>query len=164
MLDASQLRNILHYNPETGEFRWLVRPAQRIQVGDNAGCLCKTHGYVDIRIDNRLYKAHVLAWLYAHGEWPGRFIDHIDQNRSNNRLANLRLATKAQNAINSKIRRDNTSGLKGVVWDKTRGLWKAQLGSKNGMRFIGRFPTKDQAHAAYCEAAQREFGEFARVA
>lgn len=98
MLDASQLRNILHYNPETGEFRWLVRPAQRIQVGDNAGCLCKTHGYVDIR------------------------------------------------------------------WDKTRGLWKAQLGSKNGMRFIGRFPTKDQAHAAYCEAAQREFGEFARVA
>lgn len=83
ILSAKRLREILDYNPETGVFKWKVMLAHRRKPGDVAGNL--SHGYIEIGIENRSYRAHHLAWLYIHGELPQVMIDHIDGNRSNNR-------------------------------------------------------------------------------
>lgn len=90
-------------------------------------------------------------------------VDHIDGDPHNNRLANLRLATSRQNQCNQKTRSDNTSGLKGVSWSEERQKWQTGI-QVNGKRIaLGRFNTKEEAYAAYCEAARRLHGEFARL-
>lgn len=98
ILSAKRLREILDYNPETGIFTWKVMLAHRRKPGDVAGSL--THGYIEIGIENHSYRAHHLAWLYIHGELPQGMIDHIDGNRVNNAIANLRIATNQQNSQN----------------------------------------------------------------
>lgn len=90
-------------------------------------------------------------------------IDHIDGNPHNNKFANLRIATSRQNQCNQKIRRDNTSGLKGVSWDSKRNKWQAGIQIDGKRIALGRFSTKEEAYAAYCEAARRLHGEFARL-
>jgi hypothetical protein len=106
--------------------------------------------------------AHRLAYLYMTGEWPPAGIDHRDTNRSNNRWNNLRAATQLQNSTNSSIRIDNTSGYKGVYWHIGARKWRAQIVSKGKIHLLGYFSTPQAAHRAYCEAAIRLHGEFAR--
>jgi hypothetical protein len=99
-ITAERLRQLLHYDPERGVFTWLSRPAERSWntrfAGTRAGTI-NGLGYVVIGILGRRYKAHRLAWLYVHGEWPGRELDHINCDKSDNRIANLRPATRSQN-------------------------------------------------------------------
>jgi hypothetical protein len=120
-IDCNQLKEILEYQPETGLFFW-KKGIQGIIKGSKAGHLSKD-GYVDIRIKNRLYPAHRLAWLMMTGNWPDDFIDHINRIKSDNRFVNLREATKAENAQNTNIQSNNTSGYKGVVWHKPNKNW-----------------------------------------
>jgi hypothetical protein len=94
---------------------------------------------------------------------PGNLlIDHISGNFHNNRFSNLRLATSWQNQCNQKVRIDNTSGLKGVTWDKNRSKWLAQIQVKRKHFFLGRYKTKEEAWAAYQKAAHEYHGDFAR--
>jgi hypothetical protein len=159
-LTADQLRAVLHYDPDTGIFTRLI-PHAGLKQGDRAGGL-RTDGYVVIRVRGEMFKAHRLAWLYMTGEWPDGYIDHINMVRADNRWSNLRLATWAQNQQNTARRSDNRSGFKGVGWHKDAGKWCARIKLGGRTKHIGLFATPEEAHAAYCRAAE-ERGEFGRT-
>lgn len=120
-MNAEQVRAELDYNPETGELRRRISRAQA-KAGDIAGYVCK-NGYRYISIGNKEHLAHRLAWLIVHGQWPVGELDHINRNRSDNRLCNLRDVSHSDNCRNTPTRRHNTSGHRGVYWHKPSGLW-----------------------------------------
>jgi hypothetical protein len=159
-LTQERLREALSYDPETGDFHWIRPSATNVFPGDLAGN--RSHGYWVIRVDIHQYAAHRLAWLYVHGRWPAAFIDHINGDPGDNRLANLREATNAQNTRNSGRRSNNTSGYKGVTWNRAARKWAAQI--RDGKRYLhlGTYTDPAEAHAAYCRAAAELHGEFAR--
>lgn len=109
MINQKRLKEVLDYDPATGVFTWRVELNARGKVGDPAGC--NSWGYRVIRIDGRLYGAHRLVWLYVHGRWPDAMIDHVNGDRSDNRIENLREANSVQNAHNAK--RPNLMAIKG---------------------------------------------------
>ena len=169
-LSYSHLLKILDYNSETGIFRWKI-DIGRGRSGTEAGTFRNIDGARHIRINGKFILSHRLAWFYVFGEWPiwPKHIDHINGNRVDNRIANLRIALPAQNRANSKRRVDNTSGFKGVSdsWGKSRiKRWRAMIVVRQEGRrkqiTIGRFKTREEAHAAYLVAAKQHFGEFAR--
>ena len=162
MITADELHRVLHYDPETGYFIWLVRPGKRVGAGQLAGCI-DAHGYRSIRFGNVRHYGHRLAWLYMTGQHPPKYIDHANGNPADNRWANLRAATQAQNNANAKLRRNNTSGLKGACWDPRNGRWKAQIIVSGRTTHLGRFKSKEEAHSAYLAAARELYGEFARA-
>lgn len=162
-LTAERLRTLLHYCPETGAFRWLVSNSARRPAGSAAGEL-KPSGYILIGINGWRYRAHRLAWLYVTGEWPQVQIDHRDNDRSNNKWLNLRPADNAQNQANAKRPKNNTSGFKGVFWNKQRQKWAAKINPDRRQVHLGFFADPKEAHAAYCRGAEKFFGEFARAA
>lgn len=125
-LTAEKLRELLHYDQETGIFTWKVSTSNRVKVGDVAGCP-DGHGYLLISVQSRLYKAHRLAWLYVSGTWPTDQIDHINRNKTDNRITNLRDVTQKQNLQNKSKRSDNTSGYPGVSWHKSYSKWVARI-------------------------------------
>jgi len=159
----SQLKELLNYDPNSGVLTWKVS-RRRTKAGAIAGSL-RRNGYVELCISGKMYQAHRLAWLCMTGDWPEKSfdIDHIDMVRSNNSWNNLRLATRSQNKNNSPKHRDNTSGYKGVYFEKSSGKWKAQIMVNYKNKNLGRFPTKQDAYAAYCIAAPIYHHEFARV-
>jgi hypothetical protein len=161
-LTRARLRELLHYDPETGEFRWLKRMSQAVRAGDIAGTLNKTHHYWSITIKGSHHRAHHLAWLYMTGKWCRLLIDHRDGNPSNNRWDNLRKATVWQNNANRCRQRNNVCGFKGVTRNRW-GTWSAVINKKGRRRHLGTFPTPQAAHQAYVAAARKLFGEFART-
>lgn len=165
-LTQQRLKELVSYNPATGEFVWIGMESKKacVLIGKRAGTFHKKSGYWKICIDRRIYKAARLAWLYMTGEWPSGDIDHEDTNRSNDTWSNLRDATNAQNHWNTKKRTTNTSGFKGVTWDSARGKWQARITVNYKMIHLGRFATAEEAAAAYWSAATKNFGEFARAA
>ena len=158
-LTAKQLRAVVDYNPDTGVFVWRHHRTNWEDL--TAGCE-RDLGYIVIRINYRLYRAHRLAWLYVHGRWPRGEIDHINGDPSDNRIANLRLATIGQQRANSRIRSDNTSGAKGVWWEKRRGRWVAEIMHEGRKHHVGSYDNFEDAVAARTEAANRLHGKFAR--
>lgn len=125
MVTAEELRAVLSYEAETGQFIRL-QATLRSPAGSIAGTP-HGEGYSVIRVNGRLYLAHRLAWLWMTGEWPTE-IDHRDRNRSNNRWANLREVTRTQNNYNAGRRSDNTSGFRGVYRNRGRGKpWRARV-------------------------------------
>lgn len=162
MMDVEYLRSILSYDPDTGEFRRLVaRPGYR--AGSIAGSI-DAYGYIAIKIDGRSYKAHRLAWLYVHGAWPALHLDHIDEDKANNKITNLREATHQQNRCNRGAQKNNTSGYKGVWWHKGHGKWCSRVQVSRRTVWSGSFSCPKEAHRAYTEAARRHYGEFANGA
>jgi hypothetical protein len=151
-LTAEQVRELLDYDPETGRFTWRIAPRGH-KAGSQAGCI-DSYGYVVIRIAGAGHKAHRLAWLIAYGEWPDDQIDHINGERSDNRIANLRSLTNQGNQQNRRTaHRGNSSGLLGV--SPKRGKWRAQIKVDGEKRHIGMFDTPEAAHAAYLEAKRK---------
>jgi HNH endonuclease/AP2 domain len=162
-LTQERLKELLHYDPETGVFRWLQPPSYVVKRGDVAGSLNKTTGYRLIHIGGRNYKAHRLAWLYMTGAWCRPMIDHRDCDRTNNRWKNLRCATFSANAANRGRPRNNASGFKGVHRRRDSGKWRAQIWKDGRAIYLGQFRTPEEAHAAYVAKARELFGEFARA-
>lgn len=164
-LTQQRLKELLDYSPETGLFKWhnLPKRGHATVAGKVAGSLTPD-GYLRITIDERRYLAHRLAWLYVYGSWPAEQTDHIDCNKKNNKICNLREATPNQNRQNRHVRRDNRTGLKGVHYQPGRSFpFVAKITRAGKQTVIGRFVTAIEAHAAYSKAANEQFGEFARA-
>ena len=124
-------------------------------------------GYLYISVNGLTYVAHRLAWLYMTGKWPTVLIDHKNGDKMDNRFANLREATYLQNFWNRGKRSDNTSGYKGVSYNRKLKKYGARVTvKKNGVtehNHIGVFDTAEEAYEAYKKAALEAFGEFARI-
>lgn len=161
-LTLARLRELLEYDPEIGIFRWKSRRSPRAPAGQLAGTI-NNHGRRMIMVDQRLYQAHRLAWYYIHEKWPSTEIDHINCDPSDNRLRNLREASSAQNKWNRGAQRNNTAGFKGVSLHKRTGRFMAQIVHRKQYQFLGMYKTAEEAHAAYCAAAARLHGDFART-
>ena len=133
LLTLERLKQLVCYNPETGVFTWKIRRKHCAQaVGAQAGSL-NSKGYRRITVDGREYKAHRLAWFYVWGEWP-TLLDHINRDRSDNRLCNLRVATPSLNALNKTPAKLSTSGVRGVHFDHRGGRWVAYIGRNAATR------------------------------
>ena len=146
-LTAERLRELFHYDPLTGVFTRLVSTASNARAGDVAGTLMQI-GYLLIGIQGKSYLAHRLAWLFVHGEWPKDQIDHINRDRTDNRICNLREATIKQNQRNLSKSCNNTSGVPGVHWRSDRAKWWALIESDGQKHYLGMFNTKEEAIAA----------------
>lgn len=143
-VSLERLREVLDYDPETGRFVWRISLNARGPAGSVAGTSLPD-GYLRIQIDRVPMKAHRLAWLWVHGEMPLCEVDHINRIKSDNRITNLRLATSKQNKENQSLRVTNTSGHKGVHWDKSREKWMAFVVHHRKFKNLGRYDDLNQA-------------------
>lgn len=162
-ITAEELRAAIDYDKDTGIFTWRERDDVpnywNTRFANRAAGCVTPDGRRTIRIGGCNYLEHRLAWLYVHGHWPVQ-IDHKNRDTLDSRIDNLREATNVQNRANQKRRKDNAAGFKGVKLVKTTGRYQARISGKH----LGSYATPEEAHAAYCEAANKAFGEFARVA
>jgi hypothetical protein len=169
--DQEALLERFDYNPETGAILWRVRPRWHFSTikhgeawnakfsGTNAGTLLNT-GYVSVGIERKLIQAHRVIYKMMTGEEPPAHLDHVNRDRVDNRWCNIRPATEIANHHNVSIRKDNTTGFKGVSYKPKLGKFLARI-QANGRRIeIGYFLTAQEAHFAYCAAAKQLFGEF----
>ena len=166
VIDASYVRRVFLYDPETGALLWrhrddvLPRVNKRF-AGKPAGGADGQYGYISVRLCYRLYQAHRLIWLYMTGDWPVAIIDHADGNPTNNAWVNLRQATRAENNRNRVTTRKGK--LKGTHFNRATGKWYVQIMLEKQNYVFGQFDTEEEAHAAYAEAARRLHGQFFRT-
>jgi len=150
-LIQERLHELLHYEPETGIFYWKVG-ARNIKVGDIAGT--PSCGYVKIGISGTIYPAHRLAWLYVHGYFPESEIDHINRDRADNRICNLREVSHVCNRRNIRNQKNNTSGVKGVSWFNHHLKWRSQINLLGKPHNLGYYSSFDDAVCARLAAEQ----------
>lgn len=136
-ITQDRLKSLLLYEPITGKFTWKVNKGSK-KAGAQAGNL-HLDNHIRIRIDGKIYRAHRLAWLYTYGRWPSQQIDHINHDRSDNRLVNLREVDQITNHQNLGIRKDNKSGSTGVHWDRRMEKWMAFIHVNKVRKHIGYF-------------------------
>jgi HNH endonuclease/AP2 domain len=162
------LHQRLAYDPETGVMTWReradVHPGWNTRYAGKAAGTINDTGYIVMQFDGRRTRAHRIAWAMTTGAWPTAEIDHINGKRDDNRLSNLRLATPQQNKFNSAPSRLNTSGRKGVSFNKRMKKWVAYAREGNRHKHLGTFGTFEEAAAARNAFAQAHHGEFHRDA
>lgn len=158
MLTVDELKNELHYDEITGVFTRILRKrSDRFMTVAGAK---DSKGHIQIRVKGKLYLAHRLAWLYMTGKLPEFQIDHRNRCRDDNAFYNLREATHAENTRNAKIRKDNTSGVKGVKWSSEAGKWVASCRVDKVNHHLGYFSSIEEAAYArnsFAFVAHREF-------
>jgi HNH endonuclease/AP2 domain len=168
LITPDELKKVLHYNPETGVWTWLVTRGRYARLGTIAGSqlLAKRSNspYQRIKINGRHYLSHRLAFLYMLGQWPINQPDHINTNTLDNRWKNLREATPSQNQANRRARKDNKTGFKGVYFCKTSKKFKAETQVNGKTIRLGYFLDAKSAADAYKKSVEKHFGEFARTA
>ena len=161
MLTHERLKSLLDYDPETGISTWLVGKGTA-RAGARAGSISTSHGYRKIQIDGKLYLEHRVIFFWMTGRWPAQHVDHRDMDKLNNRWHNLREATRSQNTANRRAYKNNTSGVKGVCWNKRKKKWVAQI-AVNGVKIhLLATDSKEKAEVWYRAFAELAFGEYAR--
>jgi hypothetical protein len=151
-LTQSRLREVLQYYPSTGVFRWRITRGPKAPEGAKAGT-AQNRGYVAIMVDQQLYLAHRLAWLYTHGDWPVGTIDHKNGIRTDNRIRNLRDVSLQANLHNQTAAyQSNKTGLRGVSFEPRSNKWYSRIRVNGKNLMLGYFRTAEEAHAAYVAA------------
>ena len=166
LISHDDLLSALRYDAESGSFFWKIKKNSyggKVSVGSVAGHVNK-NGYISIRLNGQLHLAHRLAWFYVHREWPPLEIDHVNGCPSDNRLSNLRCVDSSQNGFNTKTRKDNVSGHKGVSWGKSVNKWVVRIGVNGKYKHLGCFSDLSDAVCARKEAEALYHGEYARSA
>jgi hypothetical protein len=162
--DYSFYEQQLAYDPDTGLLWWKPPHTGRRRNKDRPVGTLRTNSsgttYVMVGVGKNMIQAHVLAWLLHYKEYPEHEVDHINGVGYDNRIVNLRKATHAENSLNGKVRRDNSSGVTGVSFCRRTGKWFAAVRVNRRMKFIGRFTRKEDAIKARIEAERQYYGEF----
>jgi hypothetical protein len=155
LIDLERLKELLDYDPETGLFKWKVhlKYSPRYE-GDLAGY--NNEGYVKITIDGLSYRAHHLAWFITTGNWPKLEIDHINGDKSDNSISNLRDVTRIVNMHNKGEYKNNKTGYTGVHWYPRYEKFAAQIRTNGKCKTLGYFETAEEAHEAYQEAKLKQ--------
>lgn len=157
----------------TGTLYWRERPRSMFRTDRgwrtfnsqraNKAITCSRRGYLIVRLFNKLYQVHRIVFEMANDQTLGdNDVDHRDGNQSNNVPSNLRSATVSQNLMNTRMRSDNTSGLKGVYWSVGRNKWFAKLVVAGRQIHLGYHETRGLAAVARAKGAIRYHGQFAR--
>ena len=154
MISCGRIREVLDYQPATGAFTW--KAGTRL-AGEVAGAVNK-RGYIVIQVDGRKHYAHRLAWAHVHGEFPSGEVDHVNRDRRDNRLSNLREATRFGNNRNA-VRPKVANLPRGVF--KNGNKYEARIRDGKRYRYLGLFDSPDLAHEAYRSAATAFHGDFA---
>lgn len=152
-ITQEQIKQQLNYNQDTGVFTWAIKTG-RVKIGDIAGSR-DGRGYWQINVLGKVRKAHRLAWLYMKGRFPKEQIDHINQDRLDNRFSNLREVTNKENNKNSTMQKNNTSGYTGVSFDGKR--WVAYITVDDKKKHLGRYKDKNEAILAR-KIAEKKYG------
>jgi hypothetical protein len=152
MITQERLKEVLSYNPEAGDFKWLI-DHKRLRVDRVAGSTNR-HGYVNISIDGWPYQAHRLAFLYMTGDIPEQ-VDHISHSKSDNRWSNLRPANSNVNNKNKSMHKNNTSDVNGVDWSASTGKWRARISVNKKRVGLGYFDSKEDAAKARADADEK---------
>lgn len=164
-LTTERAREVLSYDPETGAMKWKAATGKKTKIGKNAGyrAVQPKTGYVHygVGIDGKKYRKTTVIWLIVHGRRPVADIDHINGDATDDRLCNLREATRTQNMANKRMHKNNKSGVKGVFWDKQRNKWRSVVIKDRKKHHVGFFDDKHVAGAAYLAKAREIYGEFA---
>lgn len=158
MLTQARLKELFHYDPDTGIFIFL-RHRYASKIGTQAGNF--DDGYLKIKIDGKSYLLHRLAYLYVTGNFPTKNLDHKDLNRSNNAFLNLRPSEQYQNTCNVRRYSNNTSSVKGVSWHKQNSKWTAYIYYKRKRHYLGTFKLLEDAENAVRAKREELHGEFA---
>lgn len=156
------LRRVIHYCPETGIFTWIEPTGARVKPGHVAGSYY-SNGYLRMQVLSKEYLLHRLAWFYMTGIWPDQDVDHRNGKKDDNRWENLRLATRSQNLSNTRLRSDNSSGVKGLSFDRRRGKYQASICTKGVRKFLGYFEDKNEAAHALAAARVALHGDFSNT-
>lgn len=155
-LTQDRLKQVLDYDPETGFFRRIPKFVKALKKP--TGHL-HSSGYIKLQVDGWLYQAHQIAWLYVYGAWADSLLDHINMDKSDNRIANLRKCDHSTNKANRDVQTNSKSGIKGIFWSEPHQKYRASLKSKH----LGLFEDIEAAKAAYNAAAIAKYGDFARL-
>jgi hypothetical protein len=155
IFDSNRIREILDYNPDTGDFHWKIKPTKNTPIGKKAGGVTN-EGYGHICYKGKRYSMSHLAWMYFYGKPPSMYLDHINGNRFDNRISNLREATSAENMQNiRKAPKNSSHGFLGTSFDSEKNKWRARI-RVNGVKIsLGRFNTPQEANAAYIAAKRK---------
>lgn len=156
-MTQERLKQLVEYDPATGVFERIGKlhhTAHKIPKSSNQD------GYLTVWLDGKNRRQNRMAWLYMYGAPIPKILDHINGNRKDNRISNLRPATVAQNQQNSRLRCDNSSGVKGVSWDKSQNSWKAYSKNKGKTKHIGVFKSFEDAVEARVRYVKETYGEF----
>lgn len=162
-LSRDQIEEALSYNRDTGDFTWVKPSGRRAKVGSRAGSLWPS-GYIGIGFMGKRILAHRLAWFIHTGGWPVDDVDHINGVKTDNRICNLRAASRSQNMANTRRTARNTSGVKGVHWCSRSQRWIARIMKDGKQIHFGAFKELPDAAEAYATGSEMVFGEYARAA
>lgn len=157
------LLTLFTYEPDTGLLRWNVSRAQ-MRAGDIAGAKRGELGYLQVSVDRKLYRVHLVIWKMVTGSEPPHHLDHRDTDKQNNRWGNLREANKSQNQANVGLIATNTSGAKNVIWYKAYKKWAVQIWKDGTAYFGGYHETVESASESARALREKLYGEFARAA
>lgn len=156
-ITQAELKELFYYDPETGNLINRISRNYNAQKNTIAGTL-NAEGYRVIHIRKRIYFAHVLVWVYITGTYPPNELDHKNRNRSDNRIENLRKATRSQNKANTNFPKPTKSGFVGVVLNGRK--WAAKIKVDQKRIYLGTFDTPEEAHFVYLNAREQHFGNF----
>ena len=158
-LTQSDVKDAFEY--VDGMLLWKNPKTNRLKKGAVAGTL--KDGYRRVNLNYTLYYVHRLVWLYHYGVMPLGMIDHIDMDRSNNRIENLREATPTQNSMNRLKTKSNSSGFKGVSFHEKTQKWRAACSVNGSRKYLGLYKSPEEAHAAYVQEVTKHYGEYGRI-